>query len=375
MTTRRFLSTFTLALIVPLAGACGGAGALSVEDVVARIQEAQEKIGATHVVADVTMTMPSMEAPMTMTMEQWAQGDDRMRVEYTGGTSPMDGMVMVIADGKATMYTPASNSFLETEMPDMGSAAASPEQAAAMTGQWLRHLLDTMDLRLGGIEEVAGRRTYKLEATPKATPSAEGGPGEGASTIWVDAETFYPLKLDLGLGVMRMGMTVREVEYDPEIPAETFVFTPPEGAEAMDTSGFRMPAISTTTPDEAAEQADFPLLALDGEALGFELTNTQTIQMPMPTGGEASLVSQTYEGPAGTIVVQQMPAIEGMDDMAAAMGAGGSARTVEVGDQEATLVTLGLGGTMLTWQTGETRVTLTGAVDEEALLAFAAALR
>lgn len=122
-------------------------------------------------------------------------------------------------------------------------------------------------------------------------------------------------------------------------------------------------------------QVGFPLFALDPEATDFELESTQVSEFPGLGEEAGGLVVQTHKGPAGMISVQQMPAMTDLFDMASLMSGIGDAREVQIGDQEATLVSLGLAGASLTWQTDETLVTVSGDVSEEELIAFAELLR
>jgi outer membrane lipoprotein-sorting protein len=303
-----------------------------------------------------------------MSFEQWTDGD-KMRMEYVDGAEELKGTVMVVNGNSMAMYMPSTNQFMETELPDLQSAGAA--QTAAMTRQWVDEILKTNTITLGGIEEVAGRRTYQLNATPKSDAGA-AAEDAGGSTLWVDAETFYPLKLDMTVGPMHMTMTTREVEYNPVVPADNFVLEPPPGAETSDL-GLGMPDIETTTAQDAQAQVDFDILEADSDATDFLLENTSVAAMPGSEEGGFSAVTQTYTGPNGTLSVMQMPAV-GDFDIAGAMGGEGGAKTVDVSGTEASLVSLGVAGNMLSWRVGDTQITVSGMVGEEDMLRFAESL-
>lgn len=371
-TFRRCLVVTAVVLAGPaLAMGCRG-GEPAVDEIVSRVQAAQAKVESTHVTADIAFQMPGLGGPdmsMAMSIEQWMDGD-KMRLEYVDGAPEMKGTVMVMNGDSLAMYMPATNQFVETAVPDIKEAGTSPGQAAAMTREWVGQILNTNSISFGGIEEVAGRRTYKLNAVPKATSEAVSDNG-GISTLWVDAETFYPLKLDLAMGPMHMTMTTREVEYNPVVPPETFVLKAPPGAETSDVD---LPQIETITVKDAQEKVTFDLLEAEAGATDFVLENTTVSAMLGTEGKNISVVIQTYRAAAGTINVQQMPSAVGVD-LAGAMLGGEGARAVDVGSREASLASLGIAGLVLSWQEGETQIVLSGQVAEEDLLAFAASLR
>jgi hypothetical protein len=56
------------------------------------------------------------------------------------------------------------------------------------------------------------------------------------------------------------------------------------------------------------------------------------------------------------------------------MGGEGGAKTVDVSGTEASLVSLGVAGNMLSWRVGDTQITVSGMVGEEDMLRFAESL-
>lgn len=366
--------------LLPLTAACGeNRGALDVEQIVERVVEAQSEITSVHQVADLSVEMdPNSESgigaigTMTMTIESWTDGP-KTRMEWQGD-SPILGGTVMLSDGKTVQsYMPEMKQVFEASVPTLDGGTVSPEQSALMTREWVTQLIRRTDIELVGIEEVAGRMAFKLEARPKTGAQDADGAAEAlGGTVWIDAERFYPLKLDMPMGWMHMRMTVREIEYNPTIPAERFVLDLPADVEKSELS---IPSMATTTAGDAADKVGFALLAIDPSESEFQLESTQVIEIPGSGEEAGGLVMQTYTGPAGTVIVQQMRVLADGPDMAAAMSGLDQAREVRVGDHAATLVSLGLAGSTLSWQTDETLVTLSGDLSEEELLAFAALLR
>jgi hypothetical protein len=278
-----------------------------------------------------------------------------------------------VSDGvTAKGYSPRTNKVIEMPLPQV-DAADSPQASAAMMREWVSKLLRTADVQLLGMDEVAGRSAYKLLATPKGTQESSAAGVTSAATIWVDSEHFYPLKVDMPVGGMRIGMLVREIEFNIPIPPERFALDVPAPVETV---AAPVPALATMSAEEAAAKVGFPLLAADPAATEFKLESTYVTALPAMQGSSGDLVMQAYASPAGTIMVQQTSAAGDPPDPAAGMGdmGMGTTREVEVGGRKATLVSLGLAGAMITWQTDQTRVSLSGNVSEPDLLAFAESL-
>jgi outer membrane lipoprotein-sorting protein len=353
-------------------------GALSVDQIVDRVVKAQSEVTSVHQVADVSMDMGlgtetgfGAMGPITTTMETWTAGQ-KMRMEW-GSDSPLMGGTVMVSDGQTVqMYTPTTKQVMEMPVPKLDDAAVSPQQSAAMTREWVTRLLQRADVELLGMEEVAGRQAFKLGAKPKAASGGSDVADLSGDTVWIDSEHFYPLKLDMPMGSMRMAMTVREIEFNATFPPEQFTLDLPADVEKM---AIPVPSFPTTTADEAAAKVSFPLLAADPAESAFQLESTHVTDLPGLDDKPNGFVMQAYKGPAGTVMVQQTRAAASSPDLASAMGSAGSSREVQVNGHTATLVTLGLAGSMISWQTDETHVTVTGDLAEADLLAFAESLR
>jgi outer membrane lipoprotein-sorting protein len=310
---------------------------------------------------------------MAMTIEQWMDGD-KMRMEYTGGSDELTGTVMVMDGKRMSMYMASTNQYMETDVPDFGTAGSSPAQAPAMTRAWVDEILKTNTVTLDGVEEVAGRRTYKLSAVPRdgdTSGSADGGGAASlASTMWVDSETYYPLKLDLTMGPVHMTMTTRQVEYNQEIPDDRFVLGAPPGSETMDLS---LPEMQSTTVVDAQAAVSFDLLELDAGESDYELESSTLSEIEATEDRTLERLTQTYRGPSGQILVMQMPAMGDLD-LAGLMGGDGDTRMVDVSGNTANVISLGVAGTMVVWRAGDTQITLSGQVPEDEILTLAGLL-
>jgi hypothetical protein len=94
---------------------------------------------------------------------------------------------------------------------------------------------------------VAGRSAYVIEVrqTPDSCGLGDGGTmvkhlrdgaDLGTMTVWVDRETFLPLKAEnrSGDGTLIYGYDVTEIQVGGDIPAAAFAYTPPAGAQVTD---------------------------------------------------------------------------------------------------------------------------------------------
>lgn len=112
----------------------------------------------------------------------------------------------------------------ETASPASDAAMLTPD----MIGLYLQQAARFATVEVAGQTRVAGREAYQLRMTPVA-----GDTALGYVEAAVDGETMLPLQLDVyargGVEpVLRYGFT--SIKYDA-IDAETFAFSPPEGAE------------------------------------------------------------------------------------------------------------------------------------------------
>ncbi len=101
-----------------------------------------------------------------------------------------------------------------------------------------RFLNDT-SVTLLGEENIDGRTTYLLEITPEETD----GYSEllYKTKIWVDQETWMPLKYEIysGNGNLTMKLEILDLKVNTGIPDSEFKFEVPTGAKILDLGGGR----------------------------------------------------------------------------------------------------------------------------------------
>ena len=151
-------------------------------------------------------------------------GDDAWLYAMVGGT-------LRVAHGPASELGLAQTFGWKTQ----GSSLA--EVLAQYTG-------GCQKASLKGEETVAGRQAYKIVVSPDLSTCPEYAPREeadiklklGVLTVWVDEQTFLPLKTQQqdGTGQVAYTYTVTQIEVGGEILDSTFAYEAPAGAVVQD---------------------------------------------------------------------------------------------------------------------------------------------
>ncbi len=362
---KRALGFSILLIMAGLLTACTTTGTPSVDDIVARMQAAQQQ--PMHAVIDMTITWSEGElagAPAVMGIEQWTKGPDKWRAVYRRGPVQMIGTTIVFNGRQMWTYNPNTNTYTEITLPE-GQKLPSSEDMAAQMRTTVTRMLETMEFTSLGTEEVAGRRAHKLHALPKpgqATESFLGTPGE--ATLWVDAETWQTLKMEIDReGGEHMSWVVREIEYDPNLPDDLFTFVPPEGARRAEA-----PQMRTMTLEEARQAVDFPVLAPTEVPAGYELQGVQVMDAQRVPGGESHgpAVIVMYRSGSDMLSIQQSPASPG--------GQPPPGEAVTVRGHEGVVRETGFGMRMLIWKENGVLISMFGKLSKEDMLAVAESL-
>jgi len=95
----------------------------------------------------------------------------------------------------------------------------------------IKELLSQTDISYKGTEKFEGRSVYLITTTPR-----NDGIWQGMRfNLWVDSETWIPLKIDTidKNDNLLTSMEYRDVEYNTGIPDTEFQFKVPEGAKVV----------------------------------------------------------------------------------------------------------------------------------------------
>jgi outer membrane lipoprotein-sorting protein len=157
----------------------------------------------------------------------YVDGTTKERVQVMSNLAEQD----VIRNGNDVwQYDSKKNTASHTTLAPHGSDKAPAETTtpAQLAHELVSHLDPSTRLSVGSSQQVAGRNTYTLVLTPKATDTLIG-----SVSISVDSATGLPLAVDVSArGQKDPALGVSFTSIDLSKPAASlFTFTPPKGAK------------------------------------------------------------------------------------------------------------------------------------------------
>lgn len=278
----------TLGLVAALAvSGCLSTGPLSDQEeqrVAEKFEDHFEDIdgytATVHMEMDGEFDNTTMDVETTSRVWQ-RPGTGEMRQEVRA-PAEQAGDVTVTNDSASIHYDASENNYTKTDLSGIGDGMND------LTSQ-LHRLLENYDVVYEGTETLDGRETHRVTLEPTETSEALGDYEMG---MWVDSDTWFPVKQQMGGDELGVETTVRyeNVTLDPGIPDEKFEFDPPADATERET-GF-------DTYDSRSELADATNVTLpepdlpegyafdNGVVSEYNSTTSVTLQYD---GGEESL--------------------------------------------------------------------------------------
>ena len=160
--------------------------------------------------------------------ELWVQRPTFLRAETADGPKEYKDMIVVLNETEAWYYVPALDVTMtadrKTFQPEVGTLTGSnlleamPDAVLAALGK-----ADAFDYV--GREKMAGRDVHHMEMN---LTEAVGILPAGVLALWLDQETYYPLRVKTPSG---LEITFTDVRFNQEIDPKTFIFVPPPGME------------------------------------------------------------------------------------------------------------------------------------------------
>ena len=201
----------------------------------------------THVESDGTIEM------LRKGEEYIVRSEQKMKTssEYAGQKTDQSMRMLMIYDGEY-FYT-----LSESEHGKQAMRQKMANLNNLIKKDMFKELEEAWDLKLLPDEKVNGRAAWVLEMRPKKQ-TANGQPNQAQEFYsrmvhWYDQETGIALK-SIGYdkaGKESMKMTASDIKVNPDIPAERFKFTPPEGVPVID-----MDALQQEMSDRDAGSAE-----------------------------------------------------------------------------------------------------------------------
>lgn len=283
-------------------------------DIVQHLRDTAASTNTAHIVVTLkgqvngaatsaTVGSPSMK-DMTgdVTAEVWYQKPNLLRAvvlaaskpELVGAILVHDGSYIWAYDPKQKMaYKVDSNALRElagkANIPaDLQDMLANPNLQNAID-----QLLALTDYTLVGSEKVGAYQTYRLDLVPKAgSPAATVLVGAKA-TLWVDQNTWVPVKATVDAKQGNGSMEMTTLELNKPAPAGTFTFSLPNGGHVVDLSGMVPRAMTIMQARQTAQAAGFHLLEP-----AYLPANSTLVQVMGSSGimGKGANVTMSYSG-------------------------------------------------------------------------------
>ncbi|MGI8855094.1 MAG: LolA family protein [Thermomicrobiales bacterium] len=271
------------ALIVAMVGTAfswaGSSGAVSAQVILDRAEAASTGAapsGVTSYHAKETRQTPA-KGNVTLVQETWYGGNDRQRVDTqvkdAGGTIISANTVISAGDQTWISSTDKGKTqVIHTTGTQWSKPAADPSGQGGIADSVAQYTQKgCMNAQQQGETTLLNRAVYVIALTPKAASCPDQAPAKGSDsnvtteakartngdvatkpeqqgaqvstvgqiTLWVDKQTFLPLKTEIRstTGAIMDRDDVTSIEYNTAIPAATFTYTPPAGATVSNFTG------------------------------------------------------------------------------------------------------------------------------------------
>jgi outer membrane lipoprotein-sorting protein len=176
---------------------------------------------------------------------------DKSHIEYLE-PAEMAGQVMV-SDGKTIWtYDPKKNEVTKMDMPKMNTTISEQDYTRS-----IKELLNQTDISYQGMDKFGERSVYLIKASP-----GNGSISMGVRYImWVDSETWMPLKMEMfdKNGKLVVSTEYRDIKFNTGIPDGEFEFKVPEGAKVVTREPPAPP--KKMTLEEVRREVNFTILS------------------------------------------------------------------------------------------------------------------
>ena len=277
---KRLMTQITTVLLVLAAALTSGCtdqiSEMSVDEIASMMEAKQELI--VDFSATMVMTSSFGVEDTTIQARMVTIPPDKTRVEYIE-PAELAGMILVTNGSTMWTYDPAKNQVTKMALPE-------DEPFEMDYTQIVKGILDENDIALEGIEDVGGRSTYVIEATPKNASNREF---ISKTRVWVDRENWMLLKTEVcdADGNPLVRVEYRDITFNTGVLNSEFIFKIPEGATVVEES-FEDLMPKEMTLEEARANLTFNLMTPTYLPDGYEFDHA------MVTGGVREVVSLQY---------------------------------------------------------------------------------
>lgn len=165
----------------------------------------------------------------------WYVGPTRWRIETKSQASNEPPYhALTVSDGQAQWDYNANDATVNVQTADEHSF---PSPSVLSLDFLSQDMSNCYDPKVVGEETIAGRAAYKVYLGPAKCRSASIWWLNGPHTIWLDKETFFVLKSEIlaeNSDQISSQVLVTNIQYNLDLPADLFTFTPPADAKIND---------------------------------------------------------------------------------------------------------------------------------------------
>lgn len=339
-------------LILALLGAMFwtmGPQTVSAQEILAKAQATATHVAEggveSFVLTEVTRSRPTARAKaeagytddeqLQTETTQWYEAPNRWRIETTGTVIGPDGQAVPDRTSRMLNVSDGTDHWSYDPLHKSGQVQRL-DPALNGTGGVTRFGLDASGLStvlaraskcgtpmLKGTETVAGRSAYVIDLGPSKCPYVDSSELNGASTLWVDKETFFVLKVVQYSGTNGRLLSTTEVtsiQYNVPIDPTHFSFTPPPDAKIQDSRPQPTPSADLYQQQltQFARQVDFPLFAARAAPSGLvplqpRLDDAAGPQVQLGYVPSDEVGKATTAGPTGVQITEQKASYDLID--------------------------------------------------------------
>jgi len=345
--TKQIASALIVIAAVLLTGCVDQMSEMSADEIASMMEAKQESIEDFS--ATMVMTSSFGGEDTTMQARMVTIPPDKSRIEYIE-PAELAGTVMVTNGSTMWTYDPAKNQVTKMELPDAGDKPFEMDY-----NQIVKGILDENDIALEGIEDVGGRSTYVIKATPKNETMSRLFV---STRVWVDRENWMLLGIEMydADGNSMVKVEYRDTTFNTGIPDSEFIFEVPEGATVVEES-FEDLMPKEMTLEEVRANLTFDMRTPSYLPEGYELDHVMVI------GGEREVVSLQYLNEDARLYLS-----EWISDDTEQSGLGtGEPEIVEINGTDGEFTSM-FGMNALQWSAGGISYSLIGTLEKDELV-------
>lgn len=216
-------------LAVILVSLFSGCTEMSADQIANKMKENQDTIKDFS--ATIVMSSSFMGTNLDLKAKILNKMPGKSRIEYIEPTE-MAGQVAVSDGNTIWSYDPRTNVVTKMALPEN-------DKSFQMDYTFIKELLNETDISYQTTEKFEGRNVYVIKASPKNADIIMGG----RYTMFVDSETWMPLKIDMFDKDDKLIISIeyREIKFNTGIPDSEFEFNIPAGAKVVTQEPLPMP--------------------------------------------------------------------------------------------------------------------------------------